>query len=263
MLLTCDIGNSTIALGLFDRDRLAAQWRLSSDLSKTEEEYRASLGDLLRSAGLTWEQVSGSILCSVVPALTPRIQHLFEAATAKAPVTVTQALDLGLILDHYPRPDEIGADRLVNASAAFALYRRSVLVVDLGTATTFDVVSEAGEFLGGAIAPGLAISADALTARTAQLPRVDLAQPKSAIGQNTIASLQSGLVYGYAALVDGLVRRMQAELPSPATVIATGGLSSLIMPACQTIQHHHPDLTLEGLALIYRRYRSWASSPSS
>ncbi len=254
MLLTCDIGNSTIAVGLFDRDRLTTQWRLSSDLSKTEDEYRVSLGDLLRTAGLTWTDMTGSILCSVVPALTPRLQHLLESATARPPLTVTHALDVGLVLDHYPRPDEIGADRLVNASAAFALYRRSVLVVDMGTATTFDVVSAAGEFLGGAIAPGLAISADALTARTAKLPRVDLVRPKSAIGQNTIASIQSGLIYGYAGLVDGLVQRIQQELPAPAAVIATGGLSALVMPACQTIRHHHPHLTLEGLARIYRQY---------
>jgi type III pantothenate kinase len=254
MLLACDIGNSTITLGLFEQEKLTAHWRLSSELSKREDEYRVGLQELLHVQGLAGEQITGSILCSVVPALTLRLHRVLEAATHQPPIIVSHTLDLGLVLDHYPHPDEIGADRLVNASAAYALYERSVIIVDMGTATTFDVVGRTGEFLGGAIAPGLVISADALTTRTAKLPRVELQRPKSAIGQDTVASMQSGLVFGYAGLVDGLIRRIQDELPSPAMVVATGGLSSLVAPACHSIQHLHPHLTLEGLARIYRRY---------
>ncbi len=255
MLFACDIGNSTITVGLFDGQALIAHWRLSSDASKTEDEYRASLRDLLRAEGLSWDRVTGGILCSVVPLLTPRIQGVIESATHRAPIIVSTALDLGLRLDHYPRPDEIGTDRLVNASAAYARYGRSVIVVDLGTATTFDVVGRDGAFLGGAIAPGLGISADALTGRTAKLPRVELHLPKSAIGQTTAASMQSGIMLGYAGLIDGLVEWMQKELPTPATVVGTGGFCPVIAPACRSIEYQHPHLTLEGLALLYGRHR--------
>jgi type III pantothenate kinase len=256
MLLTCDIGNSTITVGLFAGEELTAHGRLSSDLSRTEEEYRAGLRDLLQTLGHGWTDISGAILCSVVPALTARFQRVLETDGPGPPILVHHALDLGLRLDHYPRPEEIGADRLVNASAAYARYRRSVIVVDLGTATTFDVVSRDGDFLGGAIAPGLGIGAEALVSRTAKLPRVELHTPKTAIGQDTTASMQSGIVYGYAGLIDGLVSRFQQELPHQALVIATGGHSGLLAPLCRSVSQHRPHLTLEGLAGLYRRCRN-------
>ena len=256
MVLACDIGNTTITWGLFDGQTLTAHWRISSRPQKTQNEYRVVIVDLLHAAGIALDQITGSIVCSVVPALTADLHPLLESLSHHRPLLVNHTLDFGLRLDHYPRPDEIGPDRLVNAAAAYARYRTSVIVVDCGTATTFDVVGHAGEFLGGAIAPGLGIAAEALILRTAKLPTVELRRPKSAIGQDTVTSMQAGLLIGYAGLIDGLVTRMQQELPHPAMVIATGGLTPIVAPECRTIEEVCPHLTLEGLELLYRRENS-------
>jgi type III pantothenate kinase len=210
--------------------------------------------ELLRAAGIRPDQVTDLILSSVVPGLIPVFTQLAETRFHCTPLLVSPDLETGLKLS-YTNPRELGVDRLVNATAAYARYRATVIVIDFGTATTFDAITQAGEFLGGVIAPGLGIAADALAARTAQLPKVPLVPPKTTIGRDTVGSIQSGLLYGYAGLVDAIVTRMRAELGQNATVIATGGLASVIAPECQTIQEVRPLLTLEGLELLHRLTR--------
>lgn len=257
MLLTIDIGNSTIVWGLFRQGTLTGPWRTVTDPSRTTEDYGRALADQLRSAGVSPEQVSGAILCSVVPALTPLIVRATQDLFHRRPLTVSSDMDTGLTL-RYADPRELGADRLVNAAAAYDQYRTDLIVVDLGTATTFTVVTKAGECVGGAIAPGLGISAEALSGKTAQLPKVELRPPARIVGRDTVGSIQSGLVHGHAALVDGLVARLQDELGHRVLVVATGGFSSLIGPLSHAIHEIRPNLTLEGLDLLYRR----ATNPS-
>ena len=252
MLLAIDIGNSTIVWGLFEGRDLRAHWRLATDARKTTDDYRLVFLGLLESAGAKPVDVSGVIISSVVPALTPVFEHLAQACFHRHALMVSAESPTGLTI-RYPNPHEIGSDRLVNAAAAYARYRRAVIIVDFGTATTFCAVTASGEYLGGAIAPGLGIAADALAARTAKLPRIELVKPKSAIGEDTVSSMQSGLIYGYAGLVDEMVTRIGRELGQQATVIATGGLAPLIAAETKTIQEFWPLLTLEGLSLLYRR----------
>lgn len=252
MLLAIDIGNSNIVWGLFEDRTLKGHWRLATDASKTADEYGLLFRGLLETEGFQASQITGAILSSVVPSLMHTFVEMVESYVHHLPLVVSADLDLGLKLA-YPNPQEIGSDRLVNAAAAYARYRSSLIIVDFGTATTFCAVTEAGEYIGGAIAPGLGIAADALYSRTAKLPKIDLARPKTVIGQDTVASMQSGLIFGYAGLVDELVNRMERELGQPAKVVATGGLAALIAPESRTIQALLPDLTLEGLELIYRR----------
>lgn len=259
MLLTIDIGNSTIAWGLFKQGGLTGPWRIATDPSRTAESYGGALADEIRSAGTSPEQVSGAILCSVVPALTPVVAEAVRHRFRRRPLIVSSDMDTGLTL-RYADPRELGADRLANAAAAHDRYRTDLIVVDLGTATTFTVVTEAGECLGGAIAPGLGISAEALSGKTAQLPRVKLRVPPHVVGRDTVGSIQSGLVHGQAALVDGLVARLQDELGRRTLVVATGGFSSLIAPLSRTIQEVRPHLTLEGLELLARRATDHTSS---
>lgn len=254
MLLAIDIGNTNVLWGLFERQTLKGHWRLATDPSRTADEYGSLFVSLVRNAGLEPHKVTGAILSSVVPSLTSAFEHMVETCFHRLPLLVSPDLDTGLRLN-ITHPYEIGSDRLVNAVAAYAQYRTTLIIIDFGTATTLCTISESGEYLGGAIAPGLGISADALSSRTAKLPKVDLVRPKSAIGKDTISSMQSGLVFGHAGLVDEMVHRIQAELGKKATVIATGGLASLIAPESRTIQEVKPFLTLEGLELLYRRSR--------
>ncbi len=252
MLLALDIGNSHVVAGMFEGQTLRAHWRVATDQSKTADEYGALLLSLLRMADLAPSRITGVILSSVVPPMTPLFQAMAEVYFRRSPLVVTADLDTGLTVA-YPNPREIGSDRLVNAAAAYDRYKTSLIVVDFGTATTFCAVTQAGEYLGGAIAPGLAIAADALTARTAKLPKVDLVRPKTVIGRDTTSSIQSGLIFGYTGLVDEIVTRMQREISHQPKVIATGGLASIIAPESRTIQEVRPFLTLEGLELLYRR----------
>lgn len=252
MLLAIDIGNSNVVWGIFENQTLKQHWRLNTDPSRTSDEYGAIFQTLLRTSGIGPDQVTGVILSSVVPALTPTLEQMSETFFHHKPLVVSPDLDTGLKLS-YTNPRELGSDRLVNAAAAYARYKSALIIVDLGTATTFCAVTQAGEYLGGVIAPGLSIAADALFSRTAKLPKVDLVRPKTVIGKDTTSSIQSGLIFGYAGLVDEIVVRMQQELGQKARVIATGGLSAVIAPESRTIQKVNPFLTLEGLEWLYRR----------
>lgn len=254
MLLAIDIGNSTIVIGVFRERALVGEWRIVTSTARSADEYGVLLEELLRTAGLTRDGIDGVILSSVVPPLTPVFEEMAGRYCRVPPVVVSSELDHGLVLG-YDLPRDVGADRIVNAVAARARTTGPVIVVDFGTATTFDVVTGTGEYLGGAIAPGLEISAEALFRRTAKLPKVELARPKAAIGRHTTASLQSGLIFGYAGLVDALVRRITTELGADARVIATGGLAGLVAADCQTIHEVVPTLTLDGLRLLYERNR--------
>jgi type III pantothenate kinase len=255
MLLAIDIGNSNVVLGVFDGATLVGDWRVGTDPAKTRDEYAILLLDLLRVGGFSPDQVDGVILSSVVPPLTPLFEELAEAYFHRSPLTVSAELETGLTI-RYENPGEVGTDRIVNAAAAYRRYGGPLIIVDFGTATTFCVVTANGEYLGGAIAPGLKISAEALYARTAKLPKVELTRPKSVIGRDTTTSMQAGLVFGYAGLVDALVDRIQRELGLECYVLATGGLAGLISPESRTIREVRPTLTLEGLSLLYRLNRS-------
>jgi len=252
MLLAIDIGNTNVVWGVFENQTLKAHWRLTTDTSKTADEYGLLFQNLLRAAGIGPDRVTGLILSSVVPPLTPIFERVAETCFHHRLLVVSPDLDTGLRLC-YTNPHELGSDRLVNAAAAYARYKTALIIVDFGTATTFCAVSQTGEYLGGAIAPGLGISAEALFSRTAQLPRVDLVRPKAVIGRDTVSSIQAGLIIGHAGLVDEVVGRMRAEMGQTAMVIATGGLASLVAPESRTIQEVRPFLTLEGLELLYRR----------
>ncbi|MGH7229710.1 MAG: type III pantothenate kinase [Nitrospiraceae bacterium] len=254
MLLAIDIGNSNVVWGIFENQTLKQHWRLNTDPARTSDELGKIFERLLRASGIGPDQVTGVILSSVVPALTPTIEQMSEALFHHKTLMVSPDLDTGLKLS-YTNPRELGSDRLVNAAAAYARYKCALIIIDLGTATTFCAVTEAGEYLGGVIAPGLGIAADALFSRTAKLTKVDLVRPKTVIGKDTVSSIQSGLVFGYVGLVDEIVVRMQQELGEKARVIATGGLSSVIAPESRTIQEVSPFLTLEGLAWLHRRTR--------
>ena len=254
MLIAVDIGNSNIVWGIYEHQTLKGHWRLATDASKTSDEYGLLFRGLLETHGLQTSHITGAIISSVVPSLTSTFEEMIESYFHRLPLVVSTDLDLGVKI-LYPNPREIGSDRLVNAAAAYAHYRTGLIIVDFGTATTFCAITQAGEYLGGAIAPGLGIAADALYSRTAKLPKIELVRPKTVIGKDTVGSMQSGLIFGYAGLVDEIVSRMQTELSQQARVIATGGLAALIAPESRTIQEVRPYLTLEGLELLYRRTR--------
>jgi type III pantothenate kinase len=254
MLLAVDIGNTNIVCGIFENRTLIGHWRLATDPSRTADEYGLLFLGLLRTTDIAPSRITAAIVSSVVPSLTKVVEEMIETYFHRLPLVVSADVDTGLRVT-YPNPAEIGSDRLVNAAAAYALYRTSLIIVDFGTATTFCAVTQSGEYLGGAIAPGLGIAAEALFSRTAKLPKIDLSRPKTVIGKDTASSMQSGLIFGYAGLVDEIVMRMQNELGHKTKVLATGGLASLIAPESRTIQEVRPYLTLEGLELLYRRTR--------
>ncbi|TAJ07041.1 MAG: type III pantothenate kinase [Nitrospirae bacterium] len=254
MLLTIDIGNSNVVWGLFRQQTLIGHWRSDTDPARTAGDYGNLLAHHLRNVGRSAEAINDAILCSVVPALLPAFEQMAKDLSHRKPLVVSSDMDTGLTL-HYADPRELGADRLVNAAAAYDRYKTSLIVVDLGTATTFSVITGRGDFLGGAIAPGLGIGAEVLSARTAQLPKVTLLQPKTVIGRDTVSSIQSGLIYGHASMVDDLIARLQDESGQQSLVVATGGFSSLLAPCSRKIQEVRPYLTLEGLELLHRRTR--------
>ncbi|MBX3235141.1 MAG: type III pantothenate kinase [Nitrospiraceae bacterium] len=254
MLLTIDIGNTNVVWGLFEGSTLKNDWRLATDARRTDDEYGVLFLNLLEAHGLTPAHIDGCILSSVVPALTATFETMVQRFFHQTPLIVSMDIDSGLTL-RYANPREIGSDRIVNAAAAYARYRTDLIIVDFGTATTFCAVTKAGEYLGGVIAPGLGISADALFSRTAKLPKVEIIRPKTVIGIDTVGGIQSGLLFGYVGLVDGIVRRMERELGQTCRVIATGGLAPVIAKETESIQEILPDLTLEGLEFLYRRNR--------
>lgn len=259
MLLAIDVGNTQTTIGVFDGKELVERWRVTTVRERTADELALLLAGLLAFEGLELPgSISGVAVSSVVPRLTQALREMVERyCHPLEPVVIEPGVRTGLaILTDNPR--EVGADRVVNAVAAYAVYGGPTVIVDFGTATTFDVVSERGELLGAAIAPGIEISMDALVAATAQLRRVELVTPRSAIGRNTVESMQAGAVYGFAGQVDGIVRRICAELGGEPTVVATGGLAETVIGACETVRIHDPWLTLHGLRIIFERNRQGA-----
>ncbi|MBI4705568.1 MAG: type III pantothenate kinase [Deltaproteobacteria bacterium] len=254
MLLGIDIGNTNISFGVFAGERLVQHLRCESARARTADEYAVLVRRMLELRGIDCGAVDGAIVASVVPTLTETIVAFTSTAFGCAPLIVGPGIKSGISI-LYDDPRDVGADRIVNAVAAYAWAKGGVIVVDFGTATTFDCVTPAGEYLGGVIAPGLQISAEALFARAARLHRVEIARPRRAVGRSTTESMQSGFVFGYVGLVDGLCRRLRAELGYPCRVIATGGLARLIAPDTESIEHVDDDLTLTGLRLVYERNR--------
>jgi type III pantothenate kinase len=252
MLLAVDVGNTQTVFGLFEDDQLRADWRVATRREVTGDEIGLLLRALFDERGLESEEVHGVIVSSVVPDLNATMAEAMRRFCRAEPLFIGPGVKTGMPI-LYENPHEVGADRIVNAVAAVARYGTPIIVLDFGTATTFDVVSRDGEYLGGVIAPGLAISAEALFERAARLHRVDLRRPPRVIGRTTEQSLQAGLFLGYASLVEGLVARIREELGEPAKVIATGGLAASFAPAVGCFDAVDPGLTLEGLRRIWER----------
>ncbi len=250
MLLAVDVGNTNITVGIFDGSKLEATWRIATGVHRMPDEYGNLMLGLFERQGIAASQVTEAIMCSVVPPLVSVFQEVCRRYLKVSPLVVEAGVKTGVKIC-MDNPREVGADRIVNAVAAHQLYGGPVIVIDLGTATTFDAVSKEGDYLGGAIAPGIAIATEALFTRTAVLPRVELTHPKRAIGRNTVAAMQSGIVFGYAGLVEGVVTRIQQELGGEAKVVATGGYAELLARETPIIEVVNPDLTLIGLRLIY------------
>ena len=252
MLLVIDVGNSNIVLGIYDGDLLVKDWRISTDKSKTTDEYGILIFELFRLSAIGFDQVEGIMISSVVPTLTGVLEQLSMQYFNYKPYVVGPGIKTGMPI-HYDNPKEVGADRIVNSVAGYEKYKSSLIIVDFGTATTFDYVNKKGDYCGGAIAPGLMISMEALFQQASKLPRVEILKPPSIIAKNTVNSMQAGIYYGYIGLVDEIVTRIKTESRDNPKVIATGGLSSLIAPESKTIDMVEEYLTLEGLRILYQR----------
>lgn len=250
MLLTIDIGNTNITLGLYQGKELGPRWRLATAYDHMPDEYGLQLLGLLEHAGHTTTDVSGICMASVVPPITGKIIEACKRYLNMEPLVVDAGVKTGVRV-RYEDPRAVGADRIVDAVAVVHLYGTPACVVDFGTATTFDAISKSGDYLGGAIAPGIGIAAEALFQRTAKLPRVDLQKPPTVIGRNTVHSMQSGLLYGYVGLVEGMVARFRSELGTQMKVIATGGLADIVAQETEVIQLVAPWLTLDGLQIVW------------
>jgi type III pantothenate kinase len=254
MLLALDIGNTAITIGVFDGEELRARWSIATDVENLVDEYAILLLNLLRTENLSAADVDEAILGSVVPSLTPVFQDVCRRYFSVTPLVVDLGVRTGVRI-MYDSPRDVGADRVIDAVAAIKLYGPPLIVVDFGTATVFDAISKDGDYLGGAIAPGIGISMEALFERTAKLPRIELERPKTAIGKTTVVAMQSGIVFGYVGLIEGIVARMKEELEGDVKVIATGGLAPLIARETPVIQAVNLDLTLVGLRLIQEANR--------
>jgi len=255
MLLVIDVGNSNTVLGIYRERQLLHSWRLTTDKARTVDEYALLIHELFGMSGLRFDAIADVIISCVVPPMLGTLEGLCANYFRLKPYVVGPGIKTGMPI-LYDNPREVGADRIVNAVAAYEKHRRSLIVVDFGTATTFDYISARGEYLGGAIAPGLGISTEALFERASKLPRVEFACPPQVVAKNTVNSMQSGIFYGYAGLVDGIVRRMMEEMRDTPLVMATGGISVLMADASETIDEVDPDLTLEGLQIIYLRNKT-------
>lgn len=254
MLLAIDIGNTNIVFGVIEEKNIIDYWRINSDTYKTADEYGILLREALKSANIGIKDIDNAIVSSVVPPLTPVLKRMIKRYFKIDALTVDENTRTGLKIC-YENPKEVGADRIVNAVAAYTIYDGPVIIVDFGTAITFCAVSRESEYLGGVIAPGIIISLEALSQKAAKLPRVLLEPPKSVIGRNTITSIQSGIIYGYAGLVDELVDRIKREMEGEPYVIATGGLAEMIAPQTRSIKEINPMLTLEGLRIVFEMNR--------
>ena len=254
MLLAIDVGNTDTVLGLYDGDELIHDWRIRTVVDHTVDEYGMLLLNLYKLQRVSSRVTKDIIVSCVVPPMLNILEPVCRKYFAINPLIVGPGIKTGMPI-FYDNPREVGADRIVNAVAAYEKHGRALIIVDFGTATTFDYVSGKGEYMGGCISPGIMVSSEALFARAAKLPRVELSKPRSIIGKDTVSSMQAGIVYGYASLVDGIVERMKAEVKSDPLVVATGGLAKIIAPETKTIAVVDEMLTLEGLRIIYLRNR--------
>lgn len=255
MLLALDLGNTNIVIGVFQGETLTQHWNIQSGRDKTCDEYAVTLLQLFALSGVAGEEIRDVIISSVVPPLTPVFQELSQNQFNIKPLVVGPGLKTGMPI-LYENPLEVGADRIVSSVAAFSKYGGPAIVVDFGTATTFDAISAEGEYLGGAIAPGIQIAAEALSMKTAKLPRIEIKIPKKAIGRTTVSSMQSGLYFGYIGLVTNIINKFKNELGSQAKVIATGGFAALIFEKIDQIDIYERHLVLEGLRIIHERNTS-------
>ena len=249
MLLAVDIGNTNVTFGVFEGEELRATWRMASNIEQMSDEYAAMLLNLLGHRGLETADIKEITMCCVVPPLLPAFEEVFREYFHVSPLIIGPGTKTGVRI-RIDNPREAGTDRIVNSAAAHHLYKGPVIVADIGTATTFDVVSKEGDYIGGVIAPGVIMAASALFARASALPRVEMVAPKKAIGINTITAMQSGIIFGYVGLVEGIVARIQRELGEKALVVATGGQAQIIAQETKVIDQINPDLTLIGLRVI-------------
>lgn len=254
LLLAIDAGNTNTVFGVYDGDTQCGQWRASTNSSRTADEYAVWLGNLLAREGIDPSALDAAIICSVVPECNFHLRTLCERYYGCTPLMVDAETDLGIEIA-VDQPREVGADRLANAVGAHGRYDSALIVIDFGTATTFDVIAADGTYRGGVIAPGIDLSLEALHTAAAQLPRVAPVRPQAVIGTSTVAAMQSGVYWGYISLIEGLVARIKAEYDAPMTVVATGGLAPLFHAATSVLEHTDPDLTMRGLLEIYRRSR--------
>jgi type III pantothenate kinase len=250
MLLAIDIGNTNITLGVFDGAKLKVTYRLATHVNQMPDEYAVYILSLLKQSGIEAGAINDGAISCVVPPLTTTFNELFKKYFNVTPLIIGPGIKTGVRI-RYENPRELGGDRMSNAAGALSLYKPPIIVVAMGTATAFDTISKEGDYLGGAVAPGIAIAAEALYTRTAALPRVELLRPKKAIGANTVAAMQSGIIFGYAGLIDGVVARIQEELGDKATVVATGGYASIIAKETRLIQKVNVNLGLIGIKVIH------------
>ncbi|EQB89022.1 type III pantothenate kinase [Clostridium punense] len=256
MILVLDVGNTNIVLGIYQEKKLLVEWRLSTDYKRTADEYAIQVTQLFYQSGVDMKSIEGVIISSVVPNIMYSLEHMIRKYFNTTPIIVGPGVKTGINIK-YDNPKEVGADRIVNAVAAYDTYKKALIIIDFGTATTFCAIAKNGDYLGGTICPGIKISSEALFERAAKLPRVELVKPDTVICKNTIASMQAGIIYGYIGQVDYIVDKMKKEMQAKGEevpiVVATGGLAKLIAKDSNTIDKVEPFLTLDGLRIIYQK----------